>query len=112
MCVVSAINDWGRSTFPDWQEPIPNDVFIPTVLPTPSATVVMPSAPFTLEEIALMKRFLKLLSDAKKLDEAAGLPNCEDPEKAKFEEAVEKRLKSVEDYLERFKKAAAGQAEA
>lgn len=78
---------------------------VPTVLPAPAS-------PFTADEIALMKRFLKLLSDAKKLDEAAGLPNCEDPKKAEFAEAVEKRLAKVEKYLENFKKAAAGQAEA
>jgi hypothetical protein len=108
MCVVSAINDWGRQQFPDWQK-LPTD-WSPQIIPTSTIPniLITPStpSPFTDEEVKLMKRFLALLQQAKELDEAAGLSNCEDPEKAKFEEAVERRLKAVEDYIERVKRAA------
>ena len=109
MCAVSAINDWGRLQFPQWQQPL-----IPA--PNPYAplqqTLTWPTPQFTDEEVKLMKKFLALMKGAAELDEAAGLPNCEDPEKVKFQEAVEKRLTAVESYLEKFKKAAAGSAEA
>jgi hypothetical protein len=106
MCVVSAINDWGRHQFPDWTKPIPTPLQPNIIGPMTIQTTWPTSSPFTDEEVKLMKRFLALLQQAKELDEAAGLPNCEDPEKAKFEEAVERRLKAVEDYIERVKRAA------
>jgi hypothetical protein len=100
MCVVSAVNDWGRQQFPDWDKPIQWPLPIPAVIPG-----APPPSSFTDEEVKLMKKFLALIKQAKDLDEAAGAPNCEDPKKAEFQEAVERRLAAVEEYIERFKRA-------
>jgi hypothetical protein len=88
MCVVSAVNDFGRQQWPEWEKPWPSA--IPQVLPDPAA------------EVEKMRAFLDLLEKAKKIDKAAGVPNCEDPKKAVFAEAVERRLAAIEKMLRKL----------
>jgi hypothetical protein len=100
MCVVSAVNDFGRRQWPEWEGPV---TLPPVFVPPPPAS----QQPFTEEEVKLMKKFLALVKKARELDDAAGLANCEDPAKTKFEEAVVKRLEAIEAYIERMKQAVA-----
>lgn len=62
MCAVSAMYDYGRSIpFDDWNDPI------------------------------LREKFRKLIEDAMNFDKETGQPNCEDPEKMKWWNAVEEK---------------------
>jgi hypothetical protein len=88
MCVVSAVNDFGRNQWPEWEKtyPIPYD----------------PTVDRARADAEKMRLFLELLEKAKKVDTAAGLPNCEDPKKAAFETAVIERLAAVEAMLKKL----------
>lgn len=82
MCAVSMVYDYGR-TNPPWQNPLG-----PSPMPLPDTQV----------EDAI-KRYLKLIEDAKEYDRATKQPDCEDPEKAKFMKEVLDRLDAIEKRL-------------
>lgn len=77
MCVVSNVSTYGQQI--GW----------------PPLNPISPS-PWTIDTI---KKFMDLLEQARKFDEAAGQKDCVDPEKAKFEEALIKRLEAIEKKL-------------
>ncbi len=79
MCVVSAILDYGRRQWPqyDWR------------VPTPVTPPVLPTA----DEWA---QFRELLRKAAEFDKAARQPDCEDPEKAAWMRRMEDRLAELE----------------
>ncbi|HYF37784.1 MAG TPA: hypothetical protein VD994_20955 [Prosthecobacter sp.] len=80
------VNDWGRQQWPEWEKPW---------APMPYDPVKKKAE----EDAQKMREFLELLEKAKKVDEVAGLPNCEDPAKAAFEQAVVQRLAAIEKML-------------
>lgn len=90
MCVVSMVMDYGRQHEP-WTSPVPQAPgfypYVPAVLPDPVARE------------AIIK-FIELVEAAKKFDAASGQPNCEDPNKIKFEAEVLGRLAEIEKRLE------------
>jgi hypothetical protein len=95
MCTVSMIMDHGRHEFWPHREPLlPKPWFEPfpgiPMKPLPGLPPIDPSVP----EDSL-KDFLKLFEAAKKYDETSGQPDCEDPEKIKVLEAVQKRLAEI-----------------
>lgn len=90
MCVVSNISDhYGR----DWQQPrtVPGP-FLPQSFQWPPAAPV--TLPWTKEALDMLK---ELIERTKQLDAKLGLPDCEDPKKAEWMQAIEARLKALED---------------
>lgn len=83
MCAVSMIMDYGR-TNPPWQQ-LPGPLY-PQPLPDDEAREAI-------------KKFIALVEAAKKYDAETGQPHCEDPEKAKFEQEVLRRLAEIEKRL-------------
>jgi hypothetical protein len=86
------IMDHGRHEFwpnpaKPWFEPLPG------ILPIKPYPGLPPIDPSVTEDS--LKDFLKLFEAAKKYDETSGQPNCEDPEKIKVLEAVQKRLAEI-----------------
>jgi len=83
--------DYGRKEWPDLTpiNPVPWNPWEGTPLP------VTPVGP--VPDLEALKKFRKLVETAKEFDEAANQPDCEDPEKIKFLEAVEARIKLLED---------------
>lgn len=126
MCVVSAITDNIGKQWPNLLPPLPGVFpgdyvlpILPTPLPKPAPYPHVPNVPQpmdveeyrkalkltptppvpeegrlpTAEEI---KAFLALIEAAKKFDEIANQPHCEDPQKAKIIDAMEQRLAALE----------------
>ena len=81
MCAVSMISDHYNQPY---QNPMPA-VLWPAAVP--------PTLPWTPDSFADLKEILKRL-DA--LDKKLGLAHCDDPKKAKWMKAIEKRLKKIE----------------
>lgn len=81
MCAVSMIYDYGRQVWP-WN---------PTPLPPNPPTYVVNPVP-TQEQ---WDAFLELVEKAKKFDEMTHQADCEDPEKAEWMRAIEKRLEDA-----------------
>lgn len=73
MCVVSNIYDYGRKVWPTY----------PTVSP-PAPTPEQWEA------------FRELVEKARKFDELAGQPDCEDPTKAEWMAEIEARIAALE----------------
>ena len=90
MCVSSMIYDYGRQN-PPWQNPAPWPNSFPVTVPSP-----LPDR----EAADAIKKFLKLLEDAKEYDRATKQPDCEDPEKSKFMIEVLDRLAAIEKRLD------------
>jgi hypothetical protein len=76
MCAVSAVIDYGKKTW-DWGWQYPT--LDPSMM------------------ILEMKTYLELVEKAKKFDEIAKQPHCEDPEKAKLLEKIEARIQALEE---------------
>jgi hypothetical protein len=85
MCTLSMIYDYGRQVWP--QQP-----YVPNPSPGTVPTFTVPKVP-TPEEWAA---FLELVEKARKFDEMTNQPDCEDPEKGKWMEEVERRLADLE----------------
>ncbi len=84
MCAVSMVFDYGQGVWP-YVQPQPSSFTFPQPverIPTP-------------EEWAA---FLELVDKARKFDEMTGQPDCESPEKALWFEAIEERLKALEEW--------------
>lgn len=125
MCMVSAVMDHGHDQWPDlikaWPQPgMPGIPLTPHVPAAPDygirkidlggvekkklddareegrkAGLAEPRLP-TKEEI---EHFLKLVKAAEAYDAATGQPHCEDPEKIKLLDAIERRLAAIEEKL-------------
>ena len=80
MCIVSNVGDWHRSPGLPWPEPMK-----PYEPPK--------WAPYWQWTEEAWYEFQRLKEIARKLDKEQNLPDCEDPEKAKFEKQVEEYLK-------------------
>ena len=85
MCVVSMIIDYGRRTWGEPYEWRPTEPYIIPQWPQPVKSD--------------WDRLLDLIKKAKEIDEATGQPDCEDPKKVEWLEAMEKRMKALEDKL-------------
>lgn len=84
MCIISGIYDYGHRTWPTWPTTAP----VPPPIPPASAT------PFPTPE--QWEAFKRLIEVAKEFDRIANQPDCEDPEKGKWMEQVERRLADLE----------------
>ena len=90
MCMVSAVTGYGRQT---WPQPVyPHVPVHPSTSSQPVKIIEVPKVP-TQKEWA---EFLELVEKAKKFDELANQPDCEDPEKAAWMERIEERLAALE----------------
>ena len=105
MCVVSNIGDMGRGMWPKpWgdeympfkpqQFPAPYTIpaGIPGIYPPPNKTVPVYPREYNGPTKEQFEEFLKLMRQAKKLDEAMGAADCESAAKVKW-------LKELADYL-------------
>ena len=81
MCAVSMVNDHYNHLATNVPQPWLWNQALP------------PSLPWTNESFSDLKDILKRLEQ---LDKKLGLANCEDPKKARWMKAVEKRLKQLE----------------
>jgi thiamine pyrophosphate-dependent acetolactate synthase large subunit-like protein len=111
MCVVSFVSDrYGEGT--GWPPPGVQPIY---PVPYPTQPIVAPLKPLELEKIApstlpwtkeTLDMMKEILAALKKLDAALGLANCEDPKKAEWIQAVEKRIKESEKPAKKKKKRA------
>jgi hypothetical protein len=84
--MISMVFDSGRQIWPQPDFPNPN---------------IFPSNPQPVERIPTPEEwaaFLELVEKARKFDEMTGQPDCEDPDKALWFEAIEGRLKALEEW--------------
>lgn len=89
MCVVSNILDYGRQTWPTTTPWV-----YATVDPTPKViTIEKERVPSQAEWAA----FLELLEKAKKFDEITGQPDCEDPKKQEWFDAIQEKVTELVD---------------
>lgn len=97
MCVVSAINDYGREKWPGVVVPWP-DLTTAPLTPQPAFPPFKPKEPdgSRLPSKAEIESFLELIKRAQEFDRVANQPHCEDPEKVKFQQAMEQRLVMLE----------------
>ncbi|AFU88366.1 hypothetical protein CcrSwift_gp048 [Caulobacter phage CcrSwift] len=107
MCVVSAVMDYGRRQWPDLMGPGG-----PTIVPgvdQPWFEIVSPGLPPApvhpqpkVPTRAEIEAFRRLVQAANEFDEKTGQPHCEDPEKIKLLDAINKladRLDAIEKRL-------------
>lgn len=96
MCVVSMILDHGRQRYPapsliPWNpQPYP----MPGIIDNPTQP---PNQEKNFKE--LIDELYKLIDQAKKYDEAAGEPDCEDPEKEKWLDEVKEIRNRMKEYI-------------
>ena len=90
MCVVSMVMDMGRTSWP-WNPPVGSPIQPVTV---PFNTTDWTIA--TTDEATALQAFEELIAAAEKLDRILGLADCEDPEKAKWLDAVRERVRQHE----------------
>lgn len=82
---MSMVLDYGRTTWPLYPQ-------VPTSLhPAPI-------------DSSIWYEYKKLLEDAKEFDKKAKQPDCEDPEKQKWFETMDERMKRIEDKLDKLTK--------
>lgn len=86
MCITSAILDYGRHQWP-----------------TPNPWVYQPVQPLVPSPVDWSK-FKELLEKAAEFDRVAKQPDCEDPEKVKWFDTMEKRMKKLETLLDKIEK--------
>uniref|UniRef100_A0AB74UM75 Tail fiber protein n=1 Tax=Caulobacter phage BL57 TaxID=3348355 RepID=A0AB74UM75_9VIRU len=119
MCVVSAVMDYGRREWPDLLGPggptiVPGDqpwfeIISPGLPPRP--VYPKPKVPTRAE----IEAFRRLVKAAQEFDEQTGQPHCEDPEKIKLLDAINRlaeRLDAIEQRLAAQDSAAAEDAAA
>lgn len=82
MCSVSMVSDWYNQ---DWRLKQPTYPAIPNLLPT----IAPATLPWSDESLKLLK---EIMGQLKKLDDKLGLPDCEDPNKAKWIKSIEKKV--------------------
>ena len=90
MCVVSMVMDMGRTSWP-WNPPVGS--------PIQPVTVPFDNTGWTIattDESIALQAFEELIAAAEKLDRILGLADCEDPEKAKWLDAVRERVRQHE----------------
>lgn len=92
MCATSVVYDYGRQN-PPWQNPAP----MPGV-GSPQQYLWNTPLPDT-EAREAIKKFLKLIDNAKEYDEATKQRDCEAPAKASFMKEVLDRLDAIEKRL-------------
>jgi hypothetical protein len=92
MCAVSQISDYGRKHL--WRE-------LPQLVPFNP-----PGPDWRDAEIARLRselekyaKFQEAVEAARRLDVATGQPDCPDPEKAKWLESLDARMKQIEEAL-------------
>lgn len=85
MCAVSMIYDH----YYEWQQTAPRPIPWPTAVPA--------SLPWDRDTFDAVKDVIKRLDE---IDKKLGLANCEDPKKAEWMQAIEERLKALEQKVE------------
>lgn len=91
MCATSAILDYGMHHKP-WE----NFPVYPYPFPAPIPPLqLLPD----LEACEAIKKFMDLLEAAKNFDRATKQADCEDPQKAAFEDEMRNRLSEIEKRL-------------
>lgn len=94
MCAVSNVGDMGAGY---WPKPFGNEPYKPSPYELPAQLKQWPAPMLPLREYngptkEQFEEFLKLMRQAKKLDEAMGVADCESAAKVKW-------LKELADYL-------------
>jgi hypothetical protein len=89
MCMISVVTTYGQEL---WPIPVQQGIYTP-----PETTVTVAETETKLPTPEQWAYFLELMEKAKKFDEMADQADCIDPEKARWQADIEKRLKDLEE---------------